>query len=123
MAQRRCPMHIQDFSFGRISIDGSTYERDVIIEGGQIHKRKKKPSKRFKDDYGHTPLSNEEKIPWNCKRLVIGTGAYGSLPVMREVREEAKHRNVVLEILPIEEAVKLLSQDPEDTNAILHVTC
>ena len=41
----------------------STYEHDVIIEGGEIRKRKKKPSKRFRDDSGHTPLSIEEKIP------------------------------------------------------------
>ncbi len=116
-------MHIQDFTFGQISIDGSTYEHDVIIEGGEIRKRKKKPSKKFRDDYGHTPLSIEEKIPWKCKRLVIGTGAYGRLPVMKEVTEEAKHRKVNLQILPTEEALKLLNQDSKNTNAILHVTC
>ncbi len=116
-------MHIQDFTFGQISIDGSTYEHDVIIEGGEIHKRKKKPSKKFRDDYGHTPLSIEEKIPWNCKRLVIGTGAYGNPPVMKQVKKEAKRRKVGLQILPTEEAMQVLNQDPKNTNAVLHVTC
>ena len=45
---------------------------------------------------GHTPLSIEEKIPQKCHRLVIGTGAYGRLPVMKEVTREAERRRVEL---------------------------
>src|ERR1700730_16734257 len=84
------------FSFGSIRIDGVTYEHDVLIDRGQVRKRKKKPSKKFREAFGHTPLSAEEKIPWKCRRLVIGTGAYGSLPVMPEVNREAKRRGVEL---------------------------
>src|SRR5215467_13541578 len=73
-------MRIEAFSFGSIRIDGVTYEHDVVINRGQVHKRKKKPSKQFRDTFGHTPLSMEEDIPWRCRRLVIGTGA-GALPV------------------------------------------
>jgi hypothetical protein len=28
------------------------------------------------------------RIPWKCRRLVVGTGAYGDLPVMDEVKHE-----------------------------------
>jgi hypothetical protein len=35
------------FSFGSIRIDGVTYEHDVLIDRGQVHKRKKKPSKKL----------------------------------------------------------------------------
>jgi hypothetical protein len=49
----------------------------VTTDGGEVRKRKKKPSKKFREQYGHTPLSAEEEIPWKCKRLVVGTGAYG----------------------------------------------
>jgi len=31
---------------------------------GTVRKRKKKASKKFRDAFGHTPLSVEEKIPW-----------------------------------------------------------
>lgn len=31
----------------------------------------------------------KEKIPWKCNQLAIGTGAYGRLPVMKEVRLDA----------------------------------
>ena len=116
-------MHFDKFSFGSIYIDGSTYEHDVIIDRGEIRKRKKKPSKQFRDDFGHTPLSIEEKIPWKCRRLVIGTGALGSLPVMDEVLREAKRRKIELVVVPTREAMEVLNEQPEDTNAILHVTC
>jgi hypothetical protein len=67
------PVRFEAFSFGSIRIDGVTYEHDVVIDQGNIRKRKKKPSRKFRDQFGHTPLSVEEKIPWDCRRLVIGT--------------------------------------------------
>ncbi|MCI0416425.1 hypothetical protein L0222_26925 [bacterium] len=116
-------MRFEDFSFGSIQIDGVTYEHDVLIDRGEISKRKKKPSKKFRDEFGHTPLSLEEQIPWKCHRLVVGTGSYGRLPVMKEVQHEARRRNIKLLILPTVEAIDVLKKDPDDTNAILHVTC
>jgi hypothetical protein len=122
-----CPCEVEmkfgQFSFGSIQIDDTKYEHDVIIDRGEILKRKKKPSKRFRDDFEHTPLSVEEDIPWQCRQLVIGTGAYGRLPVMDEVKREARRPNVDLLVLPTSEALERLRQDPDDTNAILHVTC
>jgi hypothetical protein len=115
-------MRFEAFSFGSIRIDGITYDHDVIIDQGNVRKRKKKPSKKFRDDFGHTPLSAEERIPWKCHRLVIGTGT-GALPVMDEVKQEAQHRKVELRILPTAQAIELLKAAPSATNAILHVTC
>jgi len=116
-------MQFENFSFGSLRIDGSTYEHDVIIDRGEVRKRRKKPSKKFREDFGHTPLSAEEEIPWKCHRLVVGTGAYGRLPVMKEVQREAERHRVKLLILPTIQAIEALQQDPDDTNAILHVTC
>src|SRR2546422_960981 len=115
-------MRFDKFSFGSIRIDGTTYEHDVVIDRGQVRKRKKKPSKKFRNDFGHTPLSRDEEIPWECRRLVIGTGT-GALPVMKEVKREAERRKIKLLILPTVEAIAELKQRPSDTNAILHVTC
>ena len=116
-------MRFDTFSFGSLRIDDSTYEHDVVIDRGEIRDRKKKPSKKFRDDFGHTPLSTEEDIPWKCRQLVIGTGAYGRLPVMKEVEREAKRHKVKLQILPTIKAIEVLQEDADDTNAILHVTC
>jgi hypothetical protein len=115
-------MNFEAFSFGLIRIDGVSYEHDVIIDRGQVRKRKKKASKRFRDLFGHTPLSVEEEIPWKCRQLVIGTGA-GALPVMQEVKLEARRRKVDLLVLPTGQAIDVLKNEPAETNAILHVTC
>ena len=53
---------------------------------------------------------------------MVGTGE-GALPVMDEVRREAKRRKVEVIILSTEEAMRVLNQRSEKTNAILHVTC
>lgn len=115
-------MRFDAFSFGSIRINGVTYEHDVVIDRGRVRKRKKKPSKQFRAAFGHTPLSLAEKIPWDCRRLVIGTGT-GALPVMDEVKREAERRKVKLSILPTIQAIQELKQTPRDANAILHVTC
>jgi hypothetical protein len=115
-------MRFEAFSFGSIRIDGTTYENDVVIDRGEIRKRKKKPSRKYRETFGHTPLSIEEEIPWKCRRLVIGTGG-GALPVMDEVKREAERRRVKLVIVSTADAIDLLKCEPADTNAILHVTC
>ena len=117
-------MRIEKFSFGSIQIDGETYEHDVVIDQGEIKKRKKKPSKKFRDKFGHTPLSIEEKIPWKCRQLIIGNGFDGALPVMDAVKRKAEKRGVELIILPTPKALERLNKEStDDTNAILHVTC
>ena len=117
-------MRFEDFSFGRIRIDGVTYEHDIVIERGEVRKRNKKPSKELRGTYGHTPLSLKEEIPWKCRRLVVGTGMHAALPVTDEVKRHAKHRRVELIILPTAQAIEALKKEDLDrTSAILHVTC
>jgi hypothetical protein len=116
-------MDIEGFSFGEITIDGVRWERDVVIDRGEVRKRKKKPSRRYRERFGHTPLSVDEAIPWACKRLVVGTGAHGALPVMDDVKREAKRRDVELVTAPTAQAIESLHKHPKRTNAILHVTC
>jgi|SRR5215469_6963304 len=115
-------MKIEDFAFGRIRVDGTVYDHDLVIDHGKIKKREKKPSKKYRVSFGQTPLSLEEKIPWNCEQLVIGTGM-GALPLMNEVKQEARRRGVALLALPTGKAIGILNKRPKRTNAILHVTC
>jgi hypothetical protein len=116
-------MRFDGFSFGSIEVDGRTYDHDLVIDRGEVRKRRKGPSKALRARYGHTPLSLQEDIPWDCRRLVIGTGAAGSLPVVEEFAGEASRRDVELVLLPTSEAIEELERAPADTNAILHVTC
>ncbi len=114
-------MKVQSLEFGRIVIDNQSYSEDIIIDRGQVYPREKSASRRYKGQYGHTPLSAEENIPWNCKRLIIGSGLYGSLPVMPEVKQRAAELGVELVIKPTAEALHHLDED--NTNFVLHLTC
>ena len=116
-------MRFEAYSFGSIRVDGTTYEHDLIVDHGKIRKRRKAASKPHRDAYGHTPLSVDEDIPWKCRRLVIGTGASGALPVMPQVVEEAHRREVDLVLVPTAEAIEILNEGTKGTNAVLHLTC
>jgi hypothetical protein len=117
-------MKVRPLGFGSIEVDGRNYWHDIVIDGGRVRKRSKKSSKRFRDEFGHTPLSADEELPWGGRRLIIGTGAYGSLPIMPEVVEEAAQRVVDLIAIPTKDACRLIaSLDGREVHAVLHVTC
>ena len=111
-------------SFGLIEIDGRRFDHDVVLEAGHLRRRKKKPSKAFRDRYGHTPLSVDEEIPWSAPRLIVGTGVSAQLPIMPELYQEAQRRGVDVVAVPTEEACRLLSGvGPREAAAVIHVTC
>jgi hypothetical protein len=111
-------------SFGLIEIDGERYDRDVVVEAGEVRRRKKGPSKPRKVEYGHTPLTSDETIPWSAPRLIIGTGAGGRLPITDDLYREAKRRGVEVVARPTAEACELISNShAHSVAAVLHVTC
>jgi hypothetical protein len=111
-------------AFGEIQIEGKRYDRDVVIDGGRVSRRRKGPSKSLRDQFGHTPLSVAEAIPWGGHRLIVGTGANGELPIAPDVHAEAKRRGVRVDALPTAQACRLLADmNSEDVYAVLHVTC
>jgi hypothetical protein len=67
-------MDVRLRGFGSIEVEGELYEHDVVIDRGIVRKRSKKPSKPYRDKFGHTPLSTDEALPWGGPRLIIGTG-------------------------------------------------
>src|SRR3989442_13668599 len=79
-------MEIQGTTFGTITIDGKTYEHDVIIRlSGEVVKRKKKLSKKY---YGtsHFLSKDEAKFVFEngCQRLILGSGRLGNVHLSPE---------------------------------------
>lgn len=121
---RQKAMQARLVEFGEIEVEKERYDYDVVIEAGQVRKRKKGPSKEYRERTGHTPLSIKEDIPWGGSQLIVGTGAYGRLPIMPEIEQEAARRGIRLVAVPTEKACKLLKDlKAKDVYAILHTTC
>ena len=117
-------MKIEKVLFGSIKIDGKEFSEDIIIEKGEIKQRDKSASRKYKQIYGHTPLTIEENIPWDCKTLVIANGFYGALPIKEEVIEEAKKRGVEVKVIKTDKLPEIFSRfDLTKTNFVIHLTC
>lgn len=115
---------IQYPGFGRIVVAGVEYDHDVVLEEDAVRPRSKKPSRNLKAEYGHTPLSEAEAIPLTRRRLIVGSGYSGSLPITPGVYAEAAAHGVEVEVMPTAEACAVLRTDTgSEMNAILHVTC
>jgi hypothetical protein len=65
-------MKARPVKFGEIEVEGKRYTHDVVIEGGKGRKRKKGPSKQFRERFGHRPLSaGEETLKRFQQELVV----------------------------------------------------
>jgi len=117
-------MQARLIAFGVLEIEGVAYTRDVVIDEGRIRRRHKGPSRSLREQYGHTPLTSAEAIPWGGPRLLIGTGAEGDLPVAPDVYAEAARRGIAVDVMPTSDACRSLRDlRPDQVHAVLHVTC
>src|SRR5258705_1397406 len=79
-------MEIERTTFGTITIDGKTYEHDVIIRlSGEVARRKKQLSKKY---YGtsHVLSKDEAKFVFEngCEQLILGTSQMGNVHLSPE---------------------------------------
>src|SRR5262249_32965859 len=79
-------MEIENTSFGTITIDGKTYEHDVLIRlSGEVVKRKKKLSKKY---YGTSHVLSKEEAKFvferGCNQLIVGSGQMGNVRLSPE---------------------------------------
>lgn len=111
-------------AFGELRIEGERYERDVVIDAGRIRRRRKGASKSRRGEFGHTPLTSAEDIPWGGRRLIVGTGADDALPISPDVYAEADRRGIRIDALPTRDACRQLAElEATEVYAVLHVTC
>lgn len=117
--------HIDGSSFGSITVDGETYDHDIVIHlGGKLKKRKKKLSKQ---QYGtsHTvSLAEAEHIfDDGAKQIIVGTGQHGALQLSDEAEAFFKDHSCSVQALPTPDAVKAWNNAEGRVIAMFHVTC
>src|ERR1700752_2801985 len=101
-------MEIENTSFGTITIDGKTYEHDVLIRlAGEVVKRKKKLSKKY---YGtsHVLSKDEAKIVFQkgCKQLIGGSGQMGNGRLSPEAEVYFARKDCEVLLQPTLEAIQ-----------------
>ena len=118
-------MEIQGTTFGTITIDGETYEHDVIIRlSGEVVKRKKKLSKKY---YGtsHVLSKDEAKFVFEtgCEQLILGSGQMGNVHLSPEAEAyfAKKSCKVLLQRTP--EAIGVFNRSHAKKIGLFHVTC
>lgn len=116
---------IQNTTFGSITIEGETFDNDVIIRlNGVVKKRKKKLSKAV---YGssHTVSLDEAKYIFDkgANQIVIGSGQYGALSLSDEAKKYFNKRDCTVNLLPTPEAIKVWNESKEGTIGMFHITC
>ncbi len=123
-------VRVERVSFGSIVIDGREYKHDVVICSGKVLRRLKKLSKKYRGEYGHTPLSLEEVAETlnmcpGVETVVIGKGIYGDLPVPEETVKYLENQGLKVIIVNTPEIPSVLAREAKKGRvlAIVHVTC
>ncbi len=114
-------MLVEEYSFGRIVINGKTYNRDVIVSKDWI-----KPNWWRKEGHSVCLEDVKEIIEKNPEVVVFGTGAYGVVKVRKEVVEELKRRGIEVICEPTSKAVEIYNELlRKGKNVVLaaHLTC
>ena len=116
---------INSTRFGSITIEGETYENDVLIRlGGEINKRKKKLSKAI---YGtsHVISLDEAKYIFEdrAERLIIGTGQTGLVQLSDEAAGYFRKNRCQVQMLSTPEAIRIWNESDGEIIALFHVTC
>src|ERR1700757_670436 len=107
-------MQIERTTFGSITIDGKTYEHDVIIRlSGEVARRKKKLSKdeaRFVFEDG-------------CEQLILGSGQMGNVHLSPDAEAYFAKKGCTVLLQPTPKAIHTFNESRAKKIGLFHVTC
>lgn len=115
-------MSVDSYAFGRITIDGEAYTKDVLLF----------PDRRVRSPWwrqaGHnlTPDDLREVLADPPDTLVIGTGYHGNMAVPETTRRALREHGIEPVVAPTGEAVAELNRLQRESARIaaaLHLTC
>jgi hypothetical protein len=118
-------MAIEDTRFGSITIDGKTYECDVIVRlSGKVEKRKKKLSK---EQYGTSHIISKDEAKFifedGCNLLIVGAGQEGNVRLSPEASDYFNNKRCKVLVQPTPEAIQSFNRSHEKKIGLMHVTC
>ncbi len=117
--------HIDETTFGSITIAGEKYDHDVVIQlDGKVGKRKKKLSK---DLFGTSHIISRPEAEYvyedQAKLIIIGSGQSGMACLSPEASAFFQEKGCDVRLLPTPEAVRSWNDAVEAAIGLFHVTC
>ncbi len=118
-------MRIDGTTFGTITIDGKTYDHDVVIRlSGEVVKRKKKLSKEI---YGTSHVLSKEEaksaFEAGCEQVIIGSGQAGNVQLSPEAEAYFAKKGCKVLLRPTPDAIHAFNRSDAHKIGIFHVTC
>ena len=110
---------LENYSFGRVTVDGSEQTRDVIVLPDRVV-----PNWWRRDGHSLAMEDLEDVLDSLPERLILGVGADRRLHPDPDVIAELERRGTAVECLRTDEAVRRYGElDERQTAAALHLTC
>ena len=110
---------LEDYSFGRLTVNGQEHTRDLIVLPDRVV-----PNWWRRDGHSLAIEDLDEVLDQLPAQLVVGVGAHGRLRPDPAVIAELERRGVQVECLPTDAAVRRYGElDERRTAAALHLTC
>jgi hypothetical protein len=105
-------MEIENATFGTITIDGKTYEHDVVIRlSGEVVKRKKKLSKKY---YGTSHMLSKDEAKFvfekGCNQLIVGSGQMGNVRLSPEAEAYFAKKDCKVLLQPTPDAIQVFNK-------------
>jgi hypothetical protein len=112
--------HIENYQFGHITIDGITYNKDLIIFPDHIQSNWWRIS-------GHNLAVKDLEAVFKEQPdiLIIGQGAYGRMHVPKDTHQALDSASINTLVMPTEEACQHYNKMRSQSKiaAALHLTC
>src|SRR6516164_4486077 len=118
-------MEIENTAFGTITMDGKTYEHDVVVRlSGEVVKQKKKLSKMY---YGTSHILSKDEAKFvfekGCEQLIVGSGQMGNVRLSPEAEAYFAKKDCKVLLRPTPEAIQMFNRSHAKKIGLFHVTC
>src|SRR6202048_3276853 len=118
-------MELERATFGTITIDGKTYEHEVIIRlSGEVARGKKKLSKKY---YGtsHVLSKGEAKFVFEngCEQLILGSGQMGNVHLSPEAEAYFAKKGCTVLLQTTPQWINRFNNSHAKKIGLFHVTC
>ena len=114
-------MTIDEYSFGSITVNGQSYQKDLILFPDKI-----KPNWWREDGHSLSIKDLEEVIEYKPDILIIGTGAHGVMQIPNVTKEALEQHHIKLIDEKTEKACEIFNEYIEKGEKVVgafHLTC